>query len=224
MNKLAAALVLLALVAAVDADAKSDATAYFKKHFPNKLDKMDGMLEKYAGKEDKLLNTLQKQRATMVLSAHFAKYKPERGAKVSQMVSNAADVEALVADFEQRTKDIEATRYEVESFYRTQDMEDRIAGVDATLEKYYGREHKIMEKLKGGDLKDAAGNAVKLRTFSKSTGGYIDLLVAVGLAFGMFIVCKTVLPGLEAKVAGTAAEKAPKATRGKGGNNKKKLR
>ena len=83
------AIVAVALVATAQADAKYDAEVYFKKHFPNKLDKMDKLFEQYKGKEDQLMKTLIKNRATVVVTTHYSKYKPSRGSKVREIIAAA---------------------------------------------------------------------------------------------------------------------------------------
>ena len=55
--------------------------------------KMDALFEKFAGKEGELLKTLVRERATSVLTAHYAKYKPEKGSKVQEMIAAASTSE-----------------------------------------------------------------------------------------------------------------------------------
>ena len=212
------AIVAVALVATAQADAKYDAQVYFKKHFPNKLDKMDKLFEQYAGKEDQLMKTLIKNRATVVVTTHYSKYKPSRGSKVREIIAATQDYDALIADLQQRETDIEATRAKIESFYNTNDMQDRLSSVDSMLQRAYGREDQLWQKIQDEGVVDGAGRKVRPKTFSTSTGGYIDLLFTFGMGFFFLGVLKKAVPAMEAKTAGSKAKKEKKA----GGGNPKK--
>ena len=215
------AIVAVALVATAQADAKYDAQVYFKKHFPNKLDKMDKLFEQYAGKEDQLMKTLIKNRATVVVTTHYSKYKPSRGSKVREIIAATQDYDALIADLQQRETDIEATRAKIESFYNTNDMQDRLSSVDSMLQRAYGREDQLWQKIQDEGVFDGAGRKVRPKTFSTSTGGYIDLIVAVGMAFFLFTAFAKLIPMMEANLGGTK-EKKDKRKPNPSGNNKKK--
>jgi hypothetical protein len=225
MKGVAFALVAFALIAGANADAKSTAQAYFKKHFPNKLEKMDALFEKYVGKEGDLMKTLIRERATLVVTKHYAKYNPAKGSKVQEMIAASNDYDALIKNMEGREKKILAEKKKIETWYRTNDMSDKIfdGSVDNLLQKNYGREDKIMSKLQNEGLTDGLGQKIKPKTFSKWFGGYIDLAVAGGLFFCMFLAYNVLLPMADKMtgVGGSKAEKKEKKS-GKGSNKKKR--
>lgn len=224
MKGVAIALVAFVLVASVNADAKSDAQAYFKKHFPSKLEKMDALFEKFVGKEDELMKTLIRERATMVLTTHYAKYKPSKGGAIQEMIAAASDYDKLIKDTEAREKKILAEKKKIETWYRTNDMSDKIfdGSVDTLLQRNYGREDKILKKLQTEGLTDATGGKIKPKTFSKWFGGYIDLAVGGGLAIAMYIVFTIVLPMVDDKLNPSDPNKKEKKEKSGKGSNKKK--
>ena len=82
--------------------------------------------------------------------------------------------------------------------------------VDSILQRNYGREEKIMKKLQAEGITDATGQKVKPKTFSKWFGGYIDLIIGLGLAFGLYIVYTIIMPMADSALGMTPKEKKEK--------------
>ena len=90
------------------------------------------------------------------IGASIDPLKPSRGSKVREIIAATQDYDALIADLQQREADIEATRAKIESFYRTNDMDDRLSSVDSMLQRAYGREDQLWQKIQDEGVVDAA--------------------------------------------------------------------
>ena len=68
----------------------------------------------------------------------------------------------------------------------------------------------IMKKLQAEGITDATGQKVKPKTFSKWFGGYIDLIIGLGLAFGLYIVYTIIMPMADSALGMAPKEKKEK--------------
>jgi hypothetical protein len=68
---------------------KACVSAFFKKNFPNKVDKLDGIIAQYEGNEDTLMKQLVFDHTRLQVHDHYTKYKPQSLDSVAKMVEAA---------------------------------------------------------------------------------------------------------------------------------------
>lgn len=213
---------LLAVVLSVaTADTKSDVTAYFKKNFPHKADKLDGILAQYAGKEDKLMAKLVFEATQLKVHAHYTKYKPKALESVGKIVeANVGKEKELLAGLAKKEKEIANWRKKIFSAYKSMGTPPTLINeqVDSALQKWYNREGKLLKTLQkegasgGGDADNASDDGG-----GGIFGGFLDLIFMAGLAGLVYVAVTVVMPMAAARDG--PEEKAKKAKKEKGGHN-----
>jgi hypothetical protein len=96
-------------------------SAFFKKNFPNKADKLGGILAQYEGKEDALMKQLVFDHTRLQVHAHYTKYKPQSLDNVAKIVeAHQGEENKLLNSLKKKEKDIANWHVKIAVAYRSQ--------------------------------------------------------------------------------------------------------
>jgi hypothetical protein len=129
---------------------RSDIVKFVKEHFPGKISKLDAILDRYSGKEDKLMKKLVKERLQLVVHTHYSKFKPQAIDQVDALVkANAGAENELILSLEKKEKNIAKWKKKIQGAYKGLGLNQKIVdgGIDQLLQTFYGKESKLMKQI-----------------------------------------------------------------------------
>lgn len=129
---------------------RSDIVKFVKEHFPNKVSKLDAILDRYSGKEDKLMKKLLKERLQLVVHTHYSKFKPQAIDQVESVVkTNLGKENELIMNLDRKEKSIAKWKKKIVAAYKALGMNKKLveAGIDQLMQAHYGKESKLLKKV-----------------------------------------------------------------------------